>query len=163
MPHYKFLLMILLSFIVSSPVFADRVFRSSTDLASTLVVTDGNTVSRASLYTICVTLKTTEYVDIRYQAELTNDLPGTVGLGHQIIRSRAESEKRINKPGMENITQSTHHKILNGTAIDSEISTAGSYCYHLRAWAVSSWNGVFGNSIKVEKGYGEIIAIVKDK
>ena len=163
MRHRKSLFIVSLVIIFSSPAFADRVVKSSKDLATTLNVTDGRTAPKTSLYSVCVSVKTTEYVDIRYQAELTNDLPGNVGLGHEVDRIQGEGVKRIGRPGMENITPDMHHKALNGTTIDSEIPADGNYCYHLRAWAVSNWTGVYGNSIKVENGYGQIIAIVKAK
>jgi hypothetical protein len=51
--------------------------------------------------------------------------------------------------------------VLNGSAIDDSINSVGTYCYYLRAWAVS--DSVSGGYLNIESGYGEIIVIVRDK
>ncbi|MCM2276634.1 MAG: hypothetical protein NDJ89_00985 [Oligoflexia bacterium] len=141
--------------------FADRIVRSRSEAISLLGVTNGTTLAMANLYTACAFVAANEYVDARFQAELTNNLPGTVGLGRAIFRN--DTGLAVTRPVMDNITRDMHHKVIVGSGIDDRVAVDGTYCYALKVWAVSSYSGVYGGNLNVEKGYGELILIVRQK
>lgn len=90
------------------------------------------------------------------QAEVTNDLGYTVGLGRYIQRTLNGSTTLVNRPNMANITSQMHHESLVITAFD-EIEESGEATYELVLYAVSPYV-MDGDFIRVEPNYGSLEA-----
>ncbi|MEY3903396.1 MAG: Rhodoferax phage [Pseudomonadota bacterium] len=141
----------------------DTIYRSRKELFYDLGITDGSFQATANSYGVCFNVAANQYVDISAQAEFTTShgVGENVGLGWNIIRVSSNGAiVNITIPVMQNITRDMHHMVITPRGIDDSVEP-GAYCYYLRNWAVSS--AVPGKNIQLEQGYGEIIAIVRNK
>ena len=107
-------------------------------------------------------LRSGTIVDIKFQAELTNDLGYNVGIGRYVVRthsSLATTGVRVIKAVMSNVTPSEHHEVLIHTGAEEIQENLSGVYYNVVILALSS--SVNGD-LKVEKGHGELIVEVRD-
>jgi hypothetical protein len=101
-------------------------------------------------------------VDIRFQAEVTNDLGHNVGVGRYVVRtnsSLATTGVRVIKGVMSNVTPGEHHQVLTHTGAEEIQEDLSGVYYNVVIYArSSSGDGV----LKVEKEHGELVIEVKD-
>jgi hypothetical protein len=101
-------------------------------------------------------------VDIKFQAELTNDLGYNVGVGRYVVRTHSPVSTtgvRVIKAVMSNVTPNEHHQVLIHTGAEEIKENLSGVYYNVVIYANSSAGD--GN-LKVEKGRGELIVEIRD-
>jgi hypothetical protein len=101
-------------------------------------------------------------VDIKFQAELTNDLGYNVGIGRYVVRTHsplATTGVKVIKAVMSNVTPIEHHEVLIHTGAEEIQENLSGVYYNAVILALSS---SADGDLKVEKGHGELIVEVQD-
>jgi hypothetical protein len=107
-------------------------------------------------------LKSGTIVDIKFQAELTNDLGYNVGIGRYVVRTNSSVSTtgvRVIKAVMSNVTPSEHHEVLIHTGAEEIQENLSGVYYNVVIYALSSAGD---GDLKVEKGHGELIVEVRN-
>ena len=107
-------------------------------------------------------------VDIKFQAELTNDLGYVVGIGRYVVRTLSPvstSGVKVIKAVMSNVTPSEHHKVLVHAGAEEIREDFSSVYYNVVIYAIFPGHRDLEarkKKLKVEKGYGELIVEIRD-
>ncbi len=107
-------------------------------------------------------LRSGTIVDIKFQAELTNDLGHNVGIGRYVVRTHspeATTGVRVIKAVMSNVTPRERHEVLIHTGAEEIQENLSGVYYNVVILALSSAGD--GN-LKVEKGHGELTVEVRN-
>lgn len=169
---------ILLTLIVvfSVNVYAGEIHRTDTELVDKVYASWGSPYELYVVYSIGpINLKQGDIVDLRVQAEFTNDCHKqinevldtyNVGLGRYITKAYSASDAigdRVVKSVMQNITRDVHHGVVIQTGLDKiEYAQSGVY-YNFVVFAAA--NNCAGKYLDVEgygsSGYGEFMLEIR--
>jgi len=107
-------------------------------------------------------------VDIKFQAEVTNDLRRIVGIGRYVVRTLSPVSTggvRVIKAVMSNVTSSEHHKVLVHTGAEEIREDMSGVYYNVVIYAIFPGYKHLqspNKKLKVEEGYGELIVEIRD-
>jgi len=107
-------------------------------------------------------------VDIKFQAELTNDLRRIVGIGRYVVRTLSPvstSGVKVIKAAMSNVTPSEHHKVLVHAGAEEIREDLSGVYYNVVIYAIfPGYRNLESpkKKLKVERGYGELIIEIRD-
>lgn len=180
--HILFLivLQITLTLIVlfSVNVFAGEIHRTDTELVDKVYATSTSPYNYYVLYSIGgLDLKKGDTVDLRLQAEFTNDCNRyrsnansmyNIGLGRYIVRASSPDTRYgtiVNKSVVHNITYNMHHGVITHSNIDYITEDMNDVYYNVVVFAMSSEIQCAGHYLEVEgytsNSYGEFMLEIR--
>jgi len=152
----------LFTLVIANSLSADQLLSSKTEESQ--IVPVSATAQQVPVYTQCIPQPAGKTVDVRVQAEFTNDLGFNVGVGHTIEVKNYLGPNAIGRPvstytlipaTMTNVTPDMHHMVTINSGLEN-VRPDPSYrtkCYTLKVWAVSN----HGNgALRIEPGYGHL-------
>lgn len=106
------------------------------------------------IYRVTAEVTKGDWMLVVAQAEVTNDLGYTVGLGRYLKRTLNGAEKYVTRPNMANVTSQMHHESLQMVGYD-EVEEDGAATYELVLYAASPYV-IAGDYLSVEQNYGSL-------
>jgi hypothetical protein len=107
-------------------------------------------------------------VDIRFQAQLTNDCGSNVGVGRTVVRTNLRTNVNgvyVTPPAIENITPGEHHAVLTQSTIERATEDIDDAFYNVVMYAISSAAICTGSTISVDgsnsESGGELVVEVR--
>src|SRR4030042_1271109 len=102
-------------------------------------------------------------VDIKFQAEVTNNFRPIVGIGRYVVRTFSPvstSGVKVIKAAMSNVTPSEHHKVLVHAGAEEIREDVSGVYYNVVIYAIfPGYRNLESRNrkLRVERGYGELI------